>query len=83
MLCCKKAKTNGKDRQSVSCYNYLTFLRNLFQTETAVKIWLHYLLSSQISLTYVMVKDSYLMSAMQERTVLETVVPSIATNAKR
>ena len=46
------------------------------------KISLHYLLSSQISLTYVMVKDSYLMSAMQERTVLETVVPSIATNAK-
>ncbi|KAM7436862.1 hypothetical protein ABFA07_013373 [Porites harrisoni] len=52
------------------------------KTETALKISIHYLLSSQISLTYVMVKDSYLMSAMQERTVLETVVPSIATNAK-
>lgn len=47
-----------------------------------MKISLHYLLSSQISLTYVMVKDGYLMSFMQERTVLETVVPSIATNAK-
>ena len=47
-----------------------------------MKISLHYLLSSQISLTYVMVKDSYLMSAMQERTVLETVVPSIAADAK-
>ena len=58
------------------------FLFTLFQTETAVKIWLHYLLSSQISLIYVTVKDSYLMSAMQERTVLETVVPNIAANAK-
>ena len=47
-----------------------------------MKIWQRYLLSSEISLAYVMVKDSYLMSAMQERTVLETVVPSIATNAK-
>ena len=58
------------------------FLFTLFQTETAVKIWQHYLLSSQISLTYVMVKDSYLMSAIQERTVLETVLPSTAANAK-
>ena len=47
-----------------------------------MKIGQHYLLSSQISLTYVMVKDSYLMSAIQERTVLETVLPSTAANAK-
>ena len=57
------------------------FLLNLFQTDTAAKIFVHYLLSSQISLTYVIVKDSYLMSAMQEGKVLETVVPSIAVNA--